>query len=114
MCEWANSWWMRECRPFSPLRLPPFPFPHLRYGIEGPVLLNPKGKQPSSSQAKAGKPTPSLPTPGSQWVVNEREQAMQSIDGSRSFRVLDAVRVRIEVTEPEPHRPKLTLSLVEV
>lgn len=80
-----------------------------RYGIEGPVLLKPKEGKPEQSR----KPQQSG-VQLHQWVVNEKEQTVQRTDGTVCFKVLDTVRVRIEVIEPEPNRPKLSLSLLDV
>lgn len=46
------------------------------------------------------------------WVVDDENQNIRSSDGSRRFKVLDTVRVRIEVVEPQPNRPKLQLTLM--
>lgn len=45
------------------------------------------------------------------WVVDDENQIIRSSDGSRTFKVLNTVRVRIEVVEPQPNRPKLQLTL---
>lgn len=46
------------------------------------------------------------------WEVDDEKQIIRSSDGSRTFKVLNTVRVQIEVVEPQPNRPKLQLTLV--
>ena len=71
-----------------------------RFGIEGPVYLVGKEATGSSETAADG-----------MWVVDDENQTIRSSDGSRAFKVLNTVRVHIEVVEPQPNRPKLQLTL---
>ncbi|PON50039.1 PIN domain containing protein [Parasponia andersonii] len=66
-----------------------------KYGIEGPVYLTQKGDKG-----------------GGEWFVDEQQQKIRKMDGSLSFSVLQAVRIHLEVVEPQPNRPKLQLSLI--
>lgn len=43
--------------------------------------------------------------------MNEEKKTLQSKNGT-FYKVLDKVLVHIEVVEPQPHRPKLQLSLL--
>ena len=72
-----------------------------RFGIEGPVYLVGKEAKGSFESAADG-----------MWIVDDENQTIRSSDGSRSFTVLNTVRVRIEVVEPQPNRPKLQLTLI--
>ena len=46
------------------------------------------------------------------WVVDEEKQTIGTSDGSLIFKVLDTIRVQIQVVEPQPNRPKLQLTLI--
>ncbi|GAQ85435.1 Ribonuclease II/R family protein [Klebsormidium nitens] len=70
-----------------------------KYGIEGPVYLT---KKPDKG---AG------PDPNDDFVVDEEHQTITSKDKRQTYKVLDTVTVHIEVQEPQPHRPKLILTL---
>ncbi|OVA00648.1 Ribonuclease II/R [Macleaya cordata] len=67
-----------------------------KYGIEGPVYLTARGE-------KGG---------GGEWFVDEEHQKVKKMDGSISYSVLQAVRIHMEVVEPQPNRPKLQLTLI--
>lgn len=45
------------------------------------------------------------------FIVDEEHQTITAKDGRQTYKVLDSVMVHIEVQEPQPHRPKLVLSL---
>jgi exosome complex exonuclease DIS3/RRP44 len=45
------------------------------------------------------------------FLVDEERQTITARDGRQTYKVLDTVTVHIEVQEPQPHRPKLVLSL---
>ncbi|XP_068646865.1 exosome complex exonuclease RRP44 homolog A [Aristolochia californica] len=64
-----------------------------KYGIEGPVYLIHKGER-------------------GEWLVDEEHQRVTKTDASVSYSVLQPVRIHMEVVEPQPHRPKLELSLI--
>ncbi|XP_078448448.1 ribonuclease II family protein [Wolffia australiana] len=64
-----------------------------KFGIEGPVYL-----------AKRGEKT--------DWVVDETNQRVSKAGTGVSFRVLQAVKIHMEVVEPQPNRPKLELTLI--
>ncbi|KAG9442550.1 hypothetical protein H6P81_018404 [Aristolochia fimbriata] len=64
-----------------------------KYGIEGPVYLIRKGEK-------------------GEWLVDEKHQRVTKADASVSYSVLQPVRIHLEVVEPQPHRPKLELSLI--
>lgn len=66
-----------------------------RYGIEGPVYLTQKGEKGSGD-----------------WYVDEQQQQIKKMDGSRSYGVLQGVKIHMEVVEPQPNRPKLQLTLI--
>ena len=66
-----------------------------RFGIEGPVYLMGRGDKGSG-----------------EWLVDEQQQKVKKIDGSISYGVLQAVRIHMEVVEPQPNRPKLQLTLI--
>ncbi|KAF8405573.1 hypothetical protein HHK36_010480 [Tetracentron sinense] len=66
-----------------------------KYGIEGPVYLTTRGEKG-----------------GGQWLVDEEHQKVRKMDGSISFSVLQAVRIHLEVVEPQPNQPKLQLTLI--
>jgi exosome complex exonuclease DIS3/RRP44 len=65
-----------------------------KYGIEGPVYLTARGEK------------------GGDWVVDEQQQKVKKIDGTISYGVLQSVKIHMEVTEPQPNRPKLQLTLI--
>lgn len=66
-----------------------------RFGIEGPVYLTQRGEKG-----------------GGEWFVDEQQQKIKKMDGSHSYSVLQAIRIHLEVVEPQPNRPKLQLSLL--
>ncbi|XP_002521738.2 exosome complex exonuclease RRP44 homolog A [Ricinus communis] len=66
-----------------------------KYGIEGPVYLTPRGEKG-----------------GGEWFVDEQQQKIKKMDGSLSYGILQAVRIHLEVVEPQPNRPKLQLTLL--
>ncbi|KAI3838916.1 hypothetical protein MKX03_002692 [Papaver bracteatum] len=66
-----------------------------KYGIEGPVYLTLKGDKG-----------------GGEWFVDEEHQKVKKMDGSISYSVLQAVKIHMEVVEPQPNRPKLQLTLI--
>ncbi|XP_015889583.2 exosome complex exonuclease RRP44 homolog A [Ziziphus jujuba] len=66
-----------------------------KFGIEGPVYLTQRGENG-----------------GGEWFVDEQQQKIKKMDGSLSYSVLQAVRIHLEVVEPQPNRPKLHLSLL--
>ena len=66
----------------------------IRFGIEGPIYLIPKGEK------------------GGDWVVDEVHQRVTKPGTNISYAVLQTVRIRMEVVEPQPHRPKLLLTLI--
>ncbi|CAI6003897.1 unnamed protein product, partial [Closterium sp. NIES-64] len=83
-----------------------------KYGIEGPVYLVPKEPHKGKAAAVAAANKLDGNAPSSDWVVDEKSQTVESKDGKRRFKVLDTVTVHIEVIEPQPNRPKLSLTLV--
>ena len=70
-------------------------FPFVRFGIEGPVYLTGKSEKQSG-----------------EWFVDEQEQKIKKLDGSITYNILQAVRIHMEVVEPQPNRPKLQLTLL--
>lgn len=72
-----------------------FCFLFVRFGIEGPVYLSGKGEKQSG-----------------EWFVDEQEQKIKKLDGSITYNILQAVRIHMEVVEPQPNRPKLQLTLL--
>ncbi|EFJ15219.1 hypothetical protein SELMODRAFT_180518 [Selaginella moellendorffii] len=66
-----------------------------KYGIEGPVFLVDKASKSSTN-----------------WIMNEEQQCANARDGSTKYKVLDSVKIRIQVVEPQPNRPKLELTLL--
>lgn len=66
----------------------------IRFGIEGPIYLSPKGDK------------------GGDWVVDEVHQRVSKPGTNFSYSVLQTVRIHMEVVEPQPHRPKLQLTLI--
>ncbi|GJP42957.1 hypothetical protein CLOM_g2477 [Closterium sp. NIES-68] len=83
-----------------------------KYGIEGPVYLMPKEPPKGKAVAIAAASKLDGNVASSDWVVDEKTQTVESKDGKRRFKVLDTVTVHIEVIEPQPNRPKLSLTLV--
>jgi len=73
-----------------------------KFGIEGPVYLIGKGVTKGISDC----------TTDGMWVVDEEKQTIGTSDGSHIFKVLDTIRVQIQVVEPQPNRPKLQLTLI--
>jgi hypothetical protein len=65
-----------------------------RFGIEGPIYLTPKGDK------------------GGDWVVDEVHQRVTKPGTNVSYAVLQTVMIHMEVVEPQPHRPKLQLTLI--
>jgi exosome complex exonuclease DIS3/RRP44 len=65
-----------------------------KFGIEGPIYLTPKGDK------------------GGDWVVDEVHQRVTKPGTNISYAVLQTVRIHMEVVEPQPHRPKLQLTLI--
>ncbi|KAK9013098.1 hypothetical protein V6N11_041119 [Hibiscus sabdariffa] len=67
-----------------------------KYGIEGPVYLTTRAEKGSG-----------------EWRVDEQQQKIIKMDNnSLSYSVLQAVRIHMEVVEPQPNRPKLQLTLI--
>ncbi|KAF7806851.1 exosome complex exonuclease RRP44-like protein A isoform X1 [Senna tora] len=66
-----------------------------KYGIEGPVYLIPRTEKG-----------------GGEWYVDEQQQKIKKMDGSLSYSILQPVTIHMEVVEPQPHRPKLQLTLI--
>ncbi|MQL88531.1 hypothetical protein Taro_021093 [Colocasia esculenta] len=64
-----------------------------RFGIEGPVYLLKRGEM-------------------GEWLVDEVHQKMTQAGTNASYRVLQAVRIHMEVVEHQPNRPKLELTLI--
>lgn len=62
-----------------------------RYGIEGPINLK----------------------KGVEWLVDEQQQRIKRSDNNKSYGALQTIHIHMEVVEPQPHRPKLELTLVE-
>lgn len=62
-----------------------------KYGIEGPINLK----------------------KGGEWLVDEQQQMIKKSDNNKSYCVLQTVHIHMEVVEPQPHRPKLELTLLE-
>ena len=49
---------------------------------------------------------------GGDWVVDEVHQRVTKPGTNISYAVLQTVRIHMEVVEPQPHRPKLQLTLI--
>lgn len=62
-----------------------------KFGIEGPVFLN----------------------KGGEWLVDEQQQKVKKSDRNVTYSLLQTVKLHMEVVEPQPHRPKLQLTLIE-
>lgn len=78
-----------------------------KYGIEGPVYLTPKEKAKDSQSGKG--------SDGQiEWIVDQEHQTVTKADKSVTYKVLKAVKVHIEVVEPQPNRPKLQLTIINV
>ena len=68
-----------------------------RFGIEGPVYVAPKGEEDSTDKY---------------YRFDEKGMALVHLhDNSKSLRVFDEVKVKIEVVETGPHRKALSMSL---
>ncbi|VAI10157.1 unnamed protein product [Triticum turgidum subsp. durum] len=65
-----------------------------KFGIEGPIYLTAKGDK------------------GADWVVDEVHQKVTKSGTNISYAVLQSVMIHMEVVEPQPHRPKLQLTLI--
>ncbi|KAK8940904.1 hypothetical protein KSP39_PZI010538 [Platanthera zijinensis] len=65
-----------------------------KFGIEGPVHLTAKGDKQGD------------------WSVDAKGQTMTKAGTNTSYRTLQTVRIHLEVVEPQPHRPKLELTLI--
>ncbi|VAI24595.1 unnamed protein product [Triticum turgidum subsp. durum] len=65
-----------------------------KFGIEGPIYLTAKGDK------------------GADWVVDEVHQKVTKPGTNISYAVLQSVMIHMEVVEPQPHRPKLQLTLI--
>uniref|UniRef100_A0A0E0K8A5 Uncharacterized protein n=1 Tax=Oryza punctata TaxID=4537 RepID=A0A0E0K8A5_ORYPU len=65
-----------------------------KFGIEGPIYLTPKGDK------------------GGDWIVDEVHQRVTKPGTNVSYAVLQTVMIHMEVVEPQPHRPKLQLTLI--
>ncbi|KAM0919727.1 hypothetical protein ACQ4PT_007905 [Festuca glaucescens] len=65
-----------------------------KFGIEGPIYLTSKGDK------------------GGDWVVDEVNQKVTKPGANISYAVLQSVMIHMEVVEPQPHRPKLQLTLI--
>ena len=79
-----------------------------KYGIEGPVYLEPTAAAPSSSAPAAA---PAADSAGA-FVYDEEHQRVSSRDGSVQYRVFDKCAVRIVVEEGAGNRRQLVLQLV--
>ncbi|KAL6539255.1 Exosome complex exonuclease RRP44 A [Orobanche gracilis] len=66
-----------------------------KYGIEGPVYLISRGQEG-----------------GGEWIIDEQQQKIKKTNGEVSYGVLQTLKIRMEVVEPQPNRPKLRLTLV--
>ena len=49
-----------------------------------------------------------------EWVVDTEKKVVLSKDGRVRLAVLDRVLIRIQVIQPQPNRPKLSLSYIEL
>jgi len=78
-----------------------------KYGIEGPVYLIPKEKTKDNQSGKGSNGQ-------IEWVVDQEHQTVTKADRSVTYKVLKSVKVHIEVVEPQPNRPKLQLTLINV
>ncbi|KAL0912834.1 hypothetical protein M5K25_016243 [Dendrobium thyrsiflorum] len=67
-----------------------------KFGIEGPVYLTSKGDK------------------GADWTVDEAHQRVTNTSTNVSYRALQTVKIHLEVVEPQPHRPKLELTLINM
>ncbi|XP_051124050.1 exosome complex exonuclease RRP44 homolog A [Andrographis paniculata] len=67
-----------------------------KYGIEGPVYLMARGQKGV----------------GGDWIIDEQQQSIRKADGKVSYGVLQTVNIHLEIVEPQPHRPKLQLTLI--
>ena len=47
------------------------------------------------------------------WVVDAEKKVAVSKDGKVRLAVLDRVLIRIQVIQPQPNRPKLSLSYIQ-
>lgn len=47
-----------------------------------------------------------------EWVVDTEKKVVVSKDGRVRLAVLDRVLIRIQVIQPQPNRPKLSLSYI--
>ena len=47
-----------------------------------------------------------------EWLVDEQQQRVRKSDNSVHYGVLQTVKIHMEVVEPQPHRPKLQLTLI--
>ncbi|KAL4186407.1 hypothetical protein AMTRI_Chr09g13970 [Amborella trichopoda] len=70
-----------------------------KYGIEGPVYLLRREEKKGGQE---------------EWVVDEVNQKVTKRDTSVSYKVLETVRIHIEVVERQPNRPKLELTLLDL
>ncbi|CAA6655841.1 unnamed protein product [Spirodela intermedia] len=64
-----------------------------KFGIEGPVYLVKRGEK-------------------SDWLVDEANQRVTKAGSGVNYRVLQAVKIHMEVVEHQPNRPKLELTLI--
>ena len=46
------------------------------------------------------------------WLVDTEKKVVVSKDGSVKLAVLDRLLIRIQVIQPQPNRPKLSLSFI--
>lgn len=66
----------------------------LRFGIEGPVYLSPRGEKESC------------------WEMDEVHQTLFNTGTGVKYHLLQTVRIHLEVVERQANRPKLELTLL--
>ena len=72
-----------------------------RFGIEGPVYITTKERGSEQNEKQTF-----------DWVIDEEQQKIIKRDGTKEYKVLDAVMVHIQVVETQPNRSKLQLTLL--